>query len=680
MSKIFLLFVLHAVITCSNNASAQKFTEHKKFTGKYFSGTGDTAYLHLLDQAYRMMRPDPVLENLSFLYKPSWNGFVEGPTWKYWWIQNSFGPTYTMLPFMDKAYQAFIYNSQAMWFNVIGNGVRKDNNNFVGPVGVLVDCARDSDTDYYCKQGDYKVNIHDWCFGFTTAGILLQSELMLIRRKPDEIKYYLPLLESSAAFIDSRRDTIKNIFLVGTAGNLLAPSYNGSGKLKDDGTYEMAYLAEISVNYIAALDRLIELEKMMKNKDKVALYVERREKVKNGLTNFITPEGYFIRSLDKDGTKHGQYGSATHGYFEATPNHDAMAFRVVNDEQASRIFKKIQSIPELRMHKLILPNYPSYDDMYDTAGLFTFGEWVNGGHWTTCEARMQLGYYRVGAFNDAADGFKEILKRSYHFRLDNPLKRFGAKEYQPDLPVNCVYDCWGAPGGFLRGLFEYEYKADGIFLYPHIPGGIISMQQNFPVFFGNTKIYISTHGSGEINAVLINNKSLKNFTGKCIFLQPDRNEQTLYVSIGMGGASPLQQSNIINKPWKFTIPDDGSFWDINLLREKNDTLRTTSNTIDSLKRVARFYQLLTAEKIEDSYEGKHAELILESVQAIYDRRRLKQFKKIQRLPLNAQVAADQLYIDAVVKQTEGLFQYFEKYSILGNQAHIKIANLWVKSN
>ena len=271
MKRIFFPLLLNAIISYFNITIAQKIPESKEYIGKYFSGTGDTAYLSLLDQAYHMMQPDPVLENLSFLYEPLWNGFVEGPTWKFWWVQNSFGPTYTMLPFMDKAYQTFVYNSQAMWFSVIGDGVRKDINNFVGPKGVLVDCA--SPTGYYCKQGDGKVYLHDWGFGFTTAGLLLQAELMLVRRDTNEIQYYLPLLESSAEFIDTRRDPVKNIFLVGTAGNLLAPGYAGSGKLKGDSTYEMSYLAEISVNYIAALNRLIELEKMVNNKDKVTQYI-----------------------------------------------------------------------------------------------------------------------------------------------------------------------------------------------------------------------------------------------------------------------------------------------------------------------------------------------------------------------------------------------------------------------
>ena len=676
--KIFLgCFFLFAFSPFLSQAQKVKM-KIPEYKGNFISGTGDTTYLHLLDQAYRMMQPDPVLENLSFLYEPWWNGFLEGPTWQAWWTQNSFGPTYTMLPFMDKAYQTFIYNSQAMWFNVIGDGIRKDNNNFAGPKGVLVDCALPS--RYFYKQGDGKVKIHDWCFGFTTAGILLQSELMLIRRDTAEIKYYLPLLESAAAFIDTRRDPVKNIFLIGAAGNLLAPSYAGSGRLKEDSTYEMSYLAEISVNYIAALNRLIEVEKMVNNKEKVVLYTERREKIRKGLSNFITKEGYFIRSLDMDGTKHGEYGSDRHGYFETTPNHDAMAFRVVNDQQAKLIYRKIQSLPLLRRYKLILPNYPSYDDMYDTTGLFTFGTWVNGGHWTTCEARMQIGYYRVNAFKDAKEAFEVILDRAYRFRLDNSLTDFGSREYQPNLPINCVYDSWGAPGGFLRGLFEYEYKSDGLLLYPHIPGGIDKLQQNFPVFFGKKKVYITTHGHGKITGVNINNKPVKNFTPQFVFVKPDDSPGEIYVSIGMGEALPLATDPSLLRSWNFVMPVDESFWDIDELRDKQDTIQTPKNKIDNLKQVAKFYTLLQQAGLEETYEGKHAELILKGVQAIYDRRQLKKQKELVLLTINSQVAADQLYLNSIINQTDGLIQHLEKCRISGNSREKELAALWQKIN
>lgn len=70
-------------------------------------------------------------------------------------------------------------------------------------------------------------------------------------------------------------------------------------------------------------------------------------------------EGYFIKSLDPDGTKHGLYGAAKHGYFDSACNHDAICFRVADDAQAEKIYAKIASIPKLRPYGLIITNYPA---------------------------------------------------------------------------------------------------------------------------------------------------------------------------------------------------------------------------------------------------------------------------------------------------------------------------------
>ena len=68
------------------------------FEGQFYRGEGDDEYLQLLDISRRMFEPDPEFQNLPMLYLPAWNGFVEGPTWGAWWIQNSYGPTYCALP------------------------------------------------------------------------------------------------------------------------------------------------------------------------------------------------------------------------------------------------------------------------------------------------------------------------------------------------------------------------------------------------------------------------------------------------------------------------------------------------------------------------------------------------------------------------------------------------------
>ncbi len=644
------------------------------FTGSYFSGKGDTTYLHLLDQAYRMTRPDPVLENLSMLYHPDWNGFVEGPTWDAWWIQNSFGTTYTLLPLMDPAYRKFVENSQELWFNQIGNGVRKDANGYVAPVGSLCDCARPGWVIF--KQGDGRHKIHDWAFGFTAAGIILQSELLLIKRDKAAINRYLPLLEQCVDFIDNRRDSVKNIFLVGTAGNLLAPSYAGSGRQLPDGTFEPAYLAEISINYLAGLYKIIELEKMSQRPQMVKKYQDSMAKVTAGLKWLTTPEGYFVRSRALDGTLHGQFGNDRFGYFEATPNHDAMAFRIADDSQAQKIYAKISSIPGLRPYKLIIPNFPGYDDMYETKGLFTFGKWINGGHWTTCEARMQLGYYRVGAYSDAADGFSQILKLAPVFRLDNNLTNFGSEPYQPKLPINCVYDSWGAPGGFLRGLFEYEYLADGLTVYPHIPDKITSMVQTFPIYFGEKRIYFQTCGSGPVRSVLVNGKDWSDFDAKSIRLKPDPTPGVMVVSIGLGNEKASEDFKIPAQPKMAMF--DASYRDVSDLLPGYKSKSGILPDREMLKKLNVFVSQLTKEGFRESYEMAHARLILESVQVIQQRIILKNKSKLVNLPEASQTAADQLYLDTLTKLYFGLNEALERNLASKDQQEKQIATLWKK--
>ena len=176
---------------------------------------------------------------------------------------------------------------------------------------------------------------------------------------------------------------------------------------------------------------------------------------------------------------------------------------------------KIRSIPGLRPHDLIITNYPSLDDMYVEAapGLWQFGTWVNGGHWTTCEARMIMAYYRLGYFEDAARAMQQILKFARAFRLDNPLVDFGNAVYQPGEPINLCYDTLGAPAAMVRGLFEYLYRADALTLVPHIPPGITRLQQDFPVRFGRKQLYLATVGTGPVTAVTINGQPWTRFTG-----------------------------------------------------------------------------------------------------------------------------------------------------------------------
>ena len=502
------------------------------FSGTYFSGEGDVEYLELLDISRRMFAADPEFQNLPMLYKPVWNGFVEGPTWDAWWVQNSYGPSYCGMPIFEEPLATFVLNAQNLWFEMIGDGKRVWHGEIV-PDGQLCDMARPG----FCfpKQGDGPQSLHDWGVEYTAAGLVLQAELLLVSRDEQSIAHYLPLLRRCANFIETRRDPEKNLFLAGPAGNLLAPNY--AGYRRPDGSYGKAYLAGLSINYIAGLDRLIELEKLAGNRENVELYTRRRELAVQGLPLITTDEGYFLRSLDPDGTPHGIYGAAQYGYFDAISNHDALCFRVADDELAEKIYQKIDSLPGLRPHGLIVTNYPSLDDMYRApTGMFRFGHWVNGGHWSTCEARMIMGYYRVGQHDDARRAMERILRFARIFRMDNPLTNFGSAVYMPHLPINIVYDTFGIPAAMLRGLFEYQYRAADLVLRPHIPVGISRLRQHFPIRFGEKQLYLSTAGSGPVTAVLANGVPLASFDEESITLPYDTMPRQADIQIAMGGA------------------------------------------------------------------------------------------------------------------------------------------------
>lgn len=257
---------------------------------------------------------------------------------------------------------------------------------------------------------------------------------------------------------------------------------------------------------------------------------------------------------------------------------------------------------------------------------------------------------------------------------------FGNKLYQPNLLINCVYDCWGAPGGFLRGLFEYIYTADGLRLYPHIPSGITTLQQKFPVYFGGKEIYISVNGSGSISSVKVNGRLLKDFTKKSVFLPLDATAGIVHVSIGLGGSptkEPLintdQHSNV--KPVAHT---DNDYWNIDLLRDAADTTsKTPIAVLKNIKNMFLFYTKLAENNLQETYEAKHAALILDVVKTIYERRKLKKQKKLQLLPEKSQMAADNLYISTVKNLTNGLIHHLEKGKSSSNEEERKMYFLWM---
>lgn len=639
------------------------------FAGRFYRGTGDVAYLELLDTARRMFRPDPQFQSLPMLYAPEWNGLSEGPRWNMWWIQNSYGFVYCALPFLDEPLTTFLENSNALWFDQMGNNERRDHWGHVGPDGVLCDAAAPGRV--YYKQGDGQLKMHDWCMGFTAAGLLMQSELLLISRDPKKIAADLPRLERVAEFIDSRRDPNNNLMLAGPAANLLAPSY--AGHRKPDGSFGKAYLAELSVTYIAALDRLIEVERLAGRDDRAKLYSDRRDAVRSGLPQLLTEDGYFVRSIDPDGTRHGVYGAAKHGYFESSVNHDAICFGVVDEAAAERIYARIASISELRPHAFIIPNYPGYDDMYEKPeGIWEFGRWVNGGHWSTCEARMIMGYYRLGKHEDARRSMKQLLTFAYTFRMDNPLTRFGSEVWFTDDPIHLCVDNFGPPAAMIRGLFQYRYSAESLSITPCIPTGIRSLSQRFPIRFGTKHLFLSICGDGPIAAVRMNDQPWQSFDDRSVQLPYKSLPESARILILRGEAA------------KAGVPDG--------LEETIAAPASSPFTDEEPELAAQVGKLhawlaqLAGLDLGESREAAHARLALEMTAALHQRRELLAEGKIAALPDRAREAADRSYVEAAARLYTGLVNSLDRLARTGDQSHrrllesarkVKLFSIWV---
>jgi hypothetical protein len=132
---------------------------------------------------------------------------------------------------------------------------------------------------------------------------------------------------------------------------------------------------------------------------------------------------------------------------------------------------------------------------------------------------------------------KRILDFARRFRMDNPLVEFGKQVYQPNEPINCVYDTWGVPAALVRGLFEYLYRADGLTVLPHVPPAITELQQRFPIRFGRKQLYLATAGAGPITSVTLNGRPWMAFDGRSITLPYEQTPDRAVIQIGLGGAA-----------------------------------------------------------------------------------------------------------------------------------------------
>jgi hypothetical protein len=507
-------------------------TEYYK--GQFCEGKGDAAFLRLIDESFAFLHPNPAVPNVAMLYNPEWDTFVEGAGWGGWWIQNSYGFSYGATPFLAEPWFSILQRSWDLFWDNQGDGRRIGNygdpakphnrlHALVGPDGCLGDCARPAEIAY--RQGDSRVDIHDWFYEATAAGVVMQAEILLRRRDISAARRYLPKMERSCDCIERTRDPKNNLFLVGPACNLVAPSYGGARQ--PDGSFGKAYLAGLSITYLAALDRMVELYKLVGDTERCAAYERRQTLTRDSLALLQTDEGYFVKSIETDGTRHGVVGQPRFGYLEGVANADAMALRVVDAKTARAIYDRIASYPEIRPFDFLLTNAPGLDDTYwewghaagpGIEGAHQFGDWVNGGVWGTVEGRAILAYYRLGQFADVYRSSVRGMKWAKDFRMDAPWSQRGENtdNQWSDRGLNQVggvaimVDNFAIPAATVRGLFDYEYRFDRLVLRPRIPGSITEYVQKEPVPFGEKSLFLTCiNGGPRIQSVKINGREVK---------------------------------------------------------------------------------------------------------------------------------------------------------------------------
>ncbi len=92
LSLLLAALVMSAMLVEQNNkALAAETANAQRFDGRYCSGTGDAAWLKLIDESFAFFNADPNLPNLTMHYDAGRNTLEEGARGGAWGIQNSYG-------------------------------------------------------------------------------------------------------------------------------------------------------------------------------------------------------------------------------------------------------------------------------------------------------------------------------------------------------------------------------------------------------------------------------------------------------------------------------------------------------------------------------------------------------------------------------------------------------------
>jgi len=602
MKKLIILIFAFITLTATAQVKHKSHKKHAahataplkvvKYEGKYCAGTGDLNFLRLIDESFAFFHPNPVVPNLSMIYNADWDTFTEGAGWGAWWVQNSYGFSYAATPFLQEPWAGILQRSWDLFWDNQGDGNRKGGwsddgqpnklSELVAPDGSLGDAAAPGKIIY--KQGDGDLKIHDWFYEATAAGLVMQSEILLVRHDLKALEHYLPKMERACNFIEKSRDPQNNLFLVGPACNLLAPSYGGVRL--PDGTFGKSYLTGLSITYLAALDRMAELYKFNGDKEKLILTEHRQKITRESLSLLQAPKGYFVKSVEPGGIKHGVLGQPKYGYLEGVVNADAVALRVVDNKTSENIYNQIAAYPAIRPYDFLLTNAPGLDDTYGgwgrvsgkgLEGFWTYGDWVNGGVWGTVEGRAILMYYRLGKFEDIRRSANRAMRWAKDFRMDAPWSQRGENTSNPWSDsgkfrvggVAVMVDNFAIPAATIRGLFDCDYRSDRLILRPRVPGSITQYTQKEPIRFGEKQLYLSCQNRGpKVKEVKLNGKAIDIESPGEVVLRYDALPESATIEITTEGGWPEEASvsiypvrpslvpkKVINQPGNKQLPE-----------------------------------------------------------------------------------------------------------------------------
>ena len=120
-----------------------------------------------------------------------------------------------------------------------------------------------------------------------------------------------------------------------------------------------------------------------------------------------------------------------------------------------------------------------------------------------------------------------------------------------------------------------------------------------------------------------------------------------------GGSANVPEMQTEEKPRVVPAKDD-PFWNLTGIYKELVPDSPFPSELQELHKIGEFVQRLNERGLGESYEAKHAELIVDYIPAIRKRHELLKAGTLAPLPPASQKAADLLYFSTMVKLIQGL--------------------------